>query len=80
MTAPVETFSIGQSIVISRGLINVLSDEASLDMVLSDELAHIALGHRTETMFEDSQVLQRLRLGRSEHEIEEPAGKRSRCS
>ena len=73
-----ETFSIGQSIVISRGLIDVLPDEASLAMVLSDELAHIALGHRTDTMFafsdqtmfEDSQILQKLRLGRSEREIE----------
>ena len=51
LTTPLETFSIGQSIVISWGLIDVLPDEASLAMVLSDELAHIALGHRTETMF-----------------------------
>ena len=46
LTTPLETFSIGQSIVISRGLIDVLPDEASLAMVLADELAHIALGIR----------------------------------
>jgi hypothetical protein len=46
-----ETFSLGRTIVISRGLIDVLPDEASLAMVLADELAHISLGHRTETMF-----------------------------
>ena len=51
LTTPLETFSIGQTIVISRGLLDVLPDEASLAMVLSDELAHIALGHRTDTHF-----------------------------
>jgi hypothetical protein len=36
---------VGNTIVISRGLIDVLPDEASLAMVLSHELAHILLGH-----------------------------------
>ncbi len=44
-TSPLETFSIGNTIVVSRGLIDVLPDEASLAMVLSHELAHIVLGH-----------------------------------
>ena len=51
LTTPLETFTIGHTIVISRGLVDVLPDEASLAMVLSDELAHIALGHRTDTQF-----------------------------
>ena len=51
LTTPLETFSVGQTIVISRGLLDVLPDEASLAMVLSDELAHIALGHRTDTHY-----------------------------
>ena len=42
-TSPLETF--GNTIVVSRGLIDVLPDEASLAMVLSHELAHIVLGH-----------------------------------
>ena len=78
LTTPLETFSIGQAIVISRGLIDVLPDEASLAMVLSDELAHIALGHQTETryafsdqtMFEDEEILNQLRLSRPQEEIE----------
>ncbi|MCB9383413.1 MAG: hypothetical protein H6509_02265 [Bryobacterales bacterium] len=78
LTTPLETFSVGQSIVISRGLIDVLPDEASLAMAISDELAHIALGHRTETMFafsdftifEDAEILDRMRLDRSPEEIE----------
>jgi hypothetical protein len=44
LTSPLETFSVGNTIVISRGLIDVLPDEASLAMVLSHELAHIVLG------------------------------------
>lgn len=45
LTAPLETFSVGNTIVISRGLVDVLPDEASLAAVLSHELAHIILGH-----------------------------------
>ncbi len=44
LTSALETFSVGNTIVISRGLIDVLPDEASLAMVLSHELAHIVLG------------------------------------
>jgi CRP-like cAMP-binding protein len=45
LTLPLETFSAGNTIVVSRGLVEVLPDEASLAMVLSRELAQIALGH-----------------------------------
>jgi hypothetical protein len=45
LTLPLETFSAGNTIVVSRGLLDVLPDEASLAMVLSRELAHIILGH-----------------------------------
>ena len=49
LTVPLESFTIGHTIVISRGLLDVLPDEASLAMVLSHELAHIVLGHRLDT-------------------------------
>ena len=45
ITSPLETFSVGNTIIVSRGLVDVLPDEASLAMVLSHELAHIVLGH-----------------------------------
>jgi hypothetical protein len=45
LTSPLESFSVGNTIVVSRGLIDVLPDEGSLAMVLSHELAHIVLGH-----------------------------------
>jgi hypothetical protein len=51
LTAPLETFSVGNTIVISRGLIDVLPDEASLAAVLSHELAHIILGHNLGSQF-----------------------------
>jgi hypothetical protein len=51
LTSPLETFSAGSTIVVSRGLVDVLPDEASLAMVLSRELAHIILGHNISTKF-----------------------------
>src|SRR5579864_8906680 len=49
LTSPLESFTIGHTIVISRGLLDVLPDEASLAMVLAHELSHIVLGHRLDT-------------------------------
>jgi len=51
ITSPLETFSVGNTIVVSRGLIDVLPDEASLAMVLSHELSHIVLGHNLGSKF-----------------------------
>lgn len=45
LTTPLESFAIGHTIVISRGLIDVLPDEATLAAILAHELAHIVLGH-----------------------------------
>lgn len=45
LTSPLETFSVGYTIVVSRGLLDVLPDEASLAAVLAHELGHIVLGH-----------------------------------
>ena len=51
LTSPLETFSVGNTIVVSRGLIDTLPDEASLAMVLSHELAHIVLGHNLGSQY-----------------------------
>ncbi len=50
-TSPLETFSVGNTIVVSRGLVDVLPDEGSLAMVLSHELAHIVLGHNLGSQY-----------------------------
>lgn len=68
LTTPLETFSVGNTIVVSRGLVDVLPDEASLAMVLSRELAHILLGHNLGSkyafndrlLFSDESVYQNL--------------------
>jgi hypothetical protein len=51
LTSPLETFSVGNTIIISRGLIDTLPDEASLAAILSHELAHIVLGHNLGSKF-----------------------------
>jgi len=84
LTTPLETFALGHTIVVSRGLIDVLPDEASLALVLAGELSHIALGHRTQTqyaftsqtMLSDPELLQRLRFERTQEEMLE-AGKKT---
>jgi hypothetical protein len=51
LTSPLESFSLAYTIVLSRGLIDVLPDEASLATLLAHELAHIALGHKLDTKY-----------------------------
>jgi Zn-dependent protease with chaperone function len=45
LTTPLESFVVGRTIVVSRGLLDVLPDEATLAAVLAHELAHVILGH-----------------------------------
>jgi hypothetical protein len=51
MTTTLESFTLGHTIVLSRGLIDVLPDEASLATVIAHELGHVVLGHRMDTTF-----------------------------
>lgn len=51
LTTPLESFTIGHTIVISRGLLDVLPDEASLAMVLAHEMGHILSGHKLDTRY-----------------------------
>jgi hypothetical protein len=50
-TTTLESFTLGHTIVLSRGLIDVLPDEASLATVLAHELGHVILGHRMDSQF-----------------------------
>jgi hypothetical protein len=45
LTQPMESFTIGHTITVSRGLLDALPDEASLAAVLAHEMGHIVLGH-----------------------------------
>ena len=51
MTSTLEAFTIGHTIVLSRGLIDVLPDEPSLAAVIAHELSHAVLGHRVDTQY-----------------------------
>jgi hypothetical protein len=51
MTSTLESFTMGHTIVVSRGLIDVLPDEASLASILAHELGHVVLGHRMDAQF-----------------------------
>jgi hypothetical protein len=76
LTSPLESFTVGRTIVISRGLLDTLPDEASLAAVLAHELAHIALGHKLDTkfafndrtLFEDTKVIEKLAFARTDEE------------
>src|SRR6267154_3019328 len=84
MTTPLESFTIGHTIVMSRGMIDVLPDEASLAMILTHELAHIVLGHHLNTklafndrmFFPDERTFERMDFARDRGQ-EEAADKKA---
>ena len=45
MTTPAELFSSGKTIIISRGLLNLVPNQSILTVLLAREVAHIELGH-----------------------------------
>jgi len=79
LTSTLESFTIGHTIVLSRGLIDVLPDEASLAAMLAHELAHVVLGHRVDSqyaffdsvLFDDKDVFKHFGFARSPEEEQE---------
>jgi len=73
LTAPLESFTMAHTIVISRGLIDTLPDEASLAMILAHELGHVVLAHAIDTrwafsdrmIFSDFEAFSRLDFRRT---------------
>ena len=51
LTSTLESFAIGHTIVFSRGMIDVLPDEASLATMVAHELSHVVLGHRIDGQY-----------------------------
>lgn len=51
MTSTLESFTVGHTIVLSRGLIDVLPNETSLAAILAHELSHVVLRHHMDTQF-----------------------------
>jgi hypothetical protein len=73
LTAPLESLAVGNTILLSRGLIDVLPYEEDLAAVLSFQLAHITLGHHIDTryafndrlLFPDEVTFQRITMNHS---------------
>jgi hypothetical protein len=74
LTSPLESFTVGHTIVLSRGLIDVLPGEAGLAMMLAHELGHVVLGHplidtkfafADRLMVNDGDLLQTLQFRRT---------------
>ena len=51
LTSTLESYTVGHTIVLSRGLVDVLPDEASLATMIAHELSHVILGHRLDSSY-----------------------------
>lgn len=83
LTAPLESLAVGNTILLSKGLIDVLPNEESLAAVISFQLAHILMGHHIDTryafndrlLFPDTAAFQRITMDHSELDDQEAAKK-----
>jgi hypothetical protein len=74
LTTTIESTTVGNTILISKGLIDSLPNEESIASVVSMELAHIAMGHHIDTryafndrlLFPDESTFQRINMYHSE--------------
>ncbi|MGA7857965.1 MAG: hypothetical protein WCA11_08575 [Terracidiphilus sp.] len=74
LTDTVEATTVGNTILISKGLLDSLPNEESIASVVALELAHIALGHHIDTryafndrlMFPDESTFQRISMNHSD--------------
>jgi Peptidase family M48 len=74
LTDTVETTTVGNTILISKGLIDSLPSEEAIASVIAMELAHIALGHHIDTryafndrlLFPDESTFQRIDMYHSD--------------
>src|SRR5271155_3706169 len=83
LTTPLESISIGNTILLSKGLVDVLPSEEDLAAVLSFQLAHIVLGHHIDTryafndrlLFPDEATFERIHMSHSDPDNELAAKK-----
>jgi hypothetical protein len=74
LTTTVEATTIGNTILISKGLIDTLPNEEGFASVVAFELAHVALGHHIDTryafndrlLFPDEASFQRIKMNHSD--------------
>jgi hypothetical protein len=81
LTDTIEATTVGNTILISKGLIDTLPSEEAIASVVSMELAHIVMGHHIDTryafndrlMFPDEATFQRIDMYHTDHDNAEAA-------
>jgi hypothetical protein len=81
LTDTVEATTVGNTILLSKGLIDSLPSEEAIASVIAMELAHVAMGHHIDTryafndrlLFPDESTFQRINMYHSDHDNEEAA-------
>ena len=83
LTTPLESLAVGNTILISKGLADVLPSEEALAAILSFQLAHIVEGHHIDTryafndrlLFPDEATFQRFNMNHSALDNQDAAKK-----
>ncbi len=83
LTTTVEATTVGNTILISKGLIDTLPNEEAIASVVAMELAHIVMGHHIDTryafndrlLFPDEATFKRIDMYHSDHDNAEAAKK-----
>ncbi|HEX3661245.1 MAG TPA: hypothetical protein VHU89_07425 [Acidobacteriaceae bacterium] len=83
LTEPLESLAVGNTILLSKGLVDVLPTEEDLAAVISFQLAQIVEGHHIDTryafndrlLFPDTSTFQRISMNHSNVDNEEAAKK-----
>jgi hypothetical protein len=81
LSTTIEATTVGNTILISKGLIDTLPSEEAIASVVSMELAHIAMGHHIDTryafndrmLFPDEATFKRIDMYHSDHDNAEAA-------
>jgi hypothetical protein len=81
LTDTIEATTVGNTILISKGLIDSLPNEPSIASVVAMELAHVALGHHIDTryafndrlLFPDESTFKKINMYHSDHDNDEAA-------
>src|ERR1700744_2645468 len=83
LTAPLESLAVGNTIILSKGLVGVLPYDSDLAAVLAFQLAHVVMGHHIDTryafndrlLFPDEATFERIHMSHSDPDNELAAKK-----
>ena len=83
LSTTLEATTVGNTILISKGLIDTLPNEPAIASVVAMELAHIAMGHHIDTryafndrlLFPDESTFQRIDMYHTDHDNADAAKK-----